>query len=215
MVETQRISFQLDLGPRVPVQTVAAVIADFSTVCTFANELQRVADVNQALYLEARRWFDSDPDSRTFPWGSPYSPGWWGYSEAVIGGYPSRQIRERGSEDDAQIYVERLSYENPLEWIVIASGLVAIAGFELIRDWRARRRLNDAIASDYENEVLARKRVREIVVQKVDTGELKLSERQIDQLLTSDVGNAFRALGNSNINVKGLGEIIRKDKEPD
>ena len=112
-------------------------------------------------------------------------------------------LRESELATDGDVLVERLSYENPVEVVVVVGALV-LAVLRLVRDWPERRRLNRARVGDYENQVETRKQVRKLLVDRLASGQYPLSPEHVDDLLTKDAVDAFRALGDGHVAVREL-----------
>jgi len=191
------ITLRLNVGPGATIQSLGSVLSDFTSALTFASDLQRVSDRNRAVVARLRRRRDG---------GYYYFPGIVAFdgsfdAEAYIGFDRLSQIE---SDENAQIRVEQLSYENPVVLIITASGLVVLAVLRLIRDWPARQRLNNAAAAEYENTTMFRRRARDIILEKLSTDELQLTPQQIDSLLTADITEALGALGDSPLEISGL-----------
>jgi len=208
-----QVAVSLDLGPRSPVEVVATAVGHINTICQLGGQLQDRVTRNQALRAVLRRpgtWLEDELDGLLEYYWSPGR----GYPSALLGGErlvsPSLEaaIAEyiRDNElDTGEVYVERLAYENPVE-LILAAGAVVVAVLRLVRDWPERRRVNRARADDYEDQVATRKRVRRIIVEGIASGQYPLRPDQIDDLLTADAADAFRALGNSHLNVRGIEE---------
>jgi hypothetical protein len=210
MAPTSRVAVSLDLGPRSPVEVVTAALSDINSVCQFGGQLQDRATRNEALRHVLRRpgqWLE---DALDFP--EPYTRR--SYSAFLLGAerFASPSLEAAIADyirtndlDTGEVYVERLTYENPVE-VVLAVGAVVLAVLRLVRDWPERRRINRARADDYQNQVATRQQVRRIVERRIASGQYPLTPDQIDDLLTKDVSDAFRALGNSHLNLRELGE---------
>ena len=116
---------------------------------------------------------------------------------AIIAPAISRYLEENNSTQDTITTVESIRYSNPIEIVVAAGIITTTVVLGMVRDWQARRRLNNAVAADVENIVLARKEIRGEVVRRVVRGNFPLSAPQIDDLLSLDVARAMQALGDS------------------
>lgn len=203
---TSHIAVSLDLGPRSPIEVVATALGHINTVCLLGGQLQDRVTRNQALRAVLRRglYYELGPDYVDYP---VYPGALLGVEElasprleAAIADY----IRNNDL-DIGEVYVERLTYENPVE-MILAAGAVVLAVLRLVRDWPERRRINRVRAEDYADQVATRKKVRRILVQGISSGQYPLRPDQIDNLLTADATDAFRALGNSHLNVRDLEE---------
>ncbi|SDH07494.1 hypothetical protein SAMN04515691_3432 [Leifsonia sp. 98AMF] len=117
---------------------------------------------------------------------------------------PISQLTLREIEANARITVQSLRYENPLELVILAGGVVVVYIIRLIRDWPARRRINNAAATEYENAVAFRQKFRDRLLDSIDKGELPLTPELIDSLLTDDVANALSAVADADLKVLGL-----------
>jgi hypothetical protein len=71
----------------------------------------------------------------------------------------------------------------------------------VVRDWKSRRRLGTAAADDLEDQVRARKVLRQHIVDRIASGELPIRQAWADDLLTQDVARAFNALGQGDIQI--------------
>lgn len=198
MAPTSLVAVSLDLGPGAPIEVVSAVIGHLNAVCQLGSQLQIHVSRTRALAAVLREpgpWQRADIDL-TELWDSGYlSPS----LELHIASY----MHSHDLDSDGDVHVERLTYENPIE-VVVAVGAVVLAVLRLVRDWPARRRINRARASDYEDQVAARKQVRRILVDGIASGQYSLRPKDIDNLLTKDAVDAFRALGNGRIDVREL-----------
>jgi hypothetical protein len=88
--------------------------------------------------------------------------------------------------------------------LLLGAGFVTVVVLRIIRDWPGRQRLNAAVAADTENQVLARKELRDLLVRGVVEGDIPLSAAQVDDLLTLDVARAMSALGDSQFTMREL-----------
>ncbi|MDV8075222.1 hypothetical protein R4P47_01530 [Rhodococcus sp. IEGM 1370] len=176
---------------------------DIDTITQFGGQLQREADRDRAaraIRRNPRQWVRSLPDE-VFP---DYEWYFWegrGLRPAAV---PSSILelaitdflRAEDSVGETVATVESLDYRNPLE-LVASVGIVTYAVFVSVRDWHERRRLNRLFVDDYESAVLTRIEVRQHLVDGLETGQYRLSEEQIDRLLTPDVSTAFKNIGNA------------------
>lgn len=105
--------------------------------------------------------------------------------------------------DDGSVLVEAVSYRNPIK-VTLSLGISPKAALEILRDWSARRRMNNAIADDYEDIVRTRKRIRQELAERLLEGEQPVSSNLIENLLSTDVVEAFRTLGNSSVKLREL-----------
>ena len=202
------ITLTLNVGPRASIQAVSSAVDDIMRVLDFAADLQRRADraALVAARVQARRIRPTDLGFLNLAW-EPVFVG--GAGEPVD---EFERIAARQVDENSRITVERLTYENPLELVILAGGLVTIGVLRLLRDWPDRRRLNRAVATEYENKVISRQRVRERVLEQVDSGDLPLTPELIDTLLTDDVADALRALGDGPLKISGLPSSDTADK---
>lgn len=117
---------------------------------------------------------------------------------------PRNPLTLREIESNARITVQSLRYENPLELVILAGGAVAVYVIRLIRDWPARRRINNAAATEYENAVIFRQKFRDRILDSIDKGELPITPELVESLLTDDVANALSAVSDADLRVLGL-----------
>jgi hypothetical protein len=212
----ESITLTLNLGPNASVQAVSSAVDDMMRVLDFATALQRRVDrgaLVTARVLRRARWAGSELPGLGFF----YVPG----AEWVFSGGPGgpvddfERIAARESDENSRITVERLTYENPLELVILAGGLVTIGVLRLLRDWPDRRRLNRAAATEYENKVIFRQRVRDRVLEQIDSRELPLTPELVEDLLTDDVADALGALGDGPLTISGLPSSDTADKTSD
>lgn len=210
----QRVQITVDLGAGAPIEVIRQVVDTLDTVCQFGGELHYQAAMAEAEWAILRRptgWIrGNDYDEYVFNvqvWGDP--PAFRrgrpiaSLPTAILAPAISRYLEENNSTQDTVTTVESIRYSNPIE-IVIGVGILTLLALETARDWHARRRVNAAIAADFENEVLARKEIRDEVVRRVRGERIPLSAAQIDELLTLDVAKAMSALGDSRFNMRQL-----------
>lgn len=204
------VRLRVDLGENAPIEVVASVIGDISRVCVFGGELQRHVARNLALRQVLLRPGPFDDPELDYLLRERYPYGLWPASVFLTGLASQALEREITAfmaeyrlEEDADTLVRELTYRNPVEAaLVLASGGVVLALLTLLRDWPSRRRINQAVARDYEDEVRARKRVRKTVTDALVGGELPLTPELIDHLLTDDTVRALDALGRADLSLQ-------------
>lgn len=203
------ITLTLNVGPSASIQAVSSAVDDIMRVLDFAADLQRRVD--RAALITARvRARRIRPTEFGFYYLSGVDPV---FSDGLGGPIDDfERIAARQVDENSRITVERLTYENPLELVILAGGLVTIGVLRLLRDWPDRRRLNRAVATEYENKVIFRQRVRERVLEQIDSGELPLTPELVDNLLTDDVADALGALGDGPLKISGLPSSDTADK---
>jgi hypothetical protein len=218
----QLVAVSIDVGAGAPIEVIRQLVDDLDTVCQFGGALQyraSVADAQRIVLRSPDRWLDGRdwrrylrdaPDyyeTRLAPGGRipPYE-----LVEAAV----ARYLAENNPTPDTITTVESIRYSNPFDIVLGAAIIVATVVLPTIRDWQARRRLNDAVATDVENTVLARKLLRDELVRRMIEGDLPLSAAQIDDLLTLDVTRAMQALGNAQPNLREL-ETGHEDEVPE
>ncbi|MEO7024423.1 MAG: hypothetical protein ABI130_09395 [Leifsonia sp.] len=123
---------------------------------------------------------------------------------SVAGDFPRQELTVREIEANARITVQSLHYENPLELVIFASGAIVIYVLRMIRDWPARRRNNNLAATEYENGVIFRQKLRDRILDAIDKRELPISPELVESLLTDDVANAISAVADADLQVLGL-----------
>lgn len=204
------VTIGLNMGPNVLIEDLAGFLADVGTVCGFAVKLQRAVDRNEAIYevMVGRPDFLPDPEdlllwrfgrSRVFGW-----PGSAGVPVPSVERAIRAQLQQSEADAKAEIRVQSFSYQNPAELIILAGGGVVLAVLRMVRDWSARRRLNDAVAEDYESAVRARDELRRELVERFVSGQLRITPEQVSDLLTADVENALLALRDIPLSIEGL-----------
>lgn len=203
MAET--ITLTLNLGSNASIAAVAAAVDDVRRVLEFASTLQRRVDRGAliAARMRSRRRGLGRPGDLAWSDGSLF----FAALEPVDLPQPIdefERIAGREADENAQITVQSLRYENPLELVILAGGSVVYALLRLLRDWPDRQQLNRAAFREYENGVIFRERVRARVLEQIDSGDLPLTPELIDSLLTDDVADALGALGDGPLKVLGL-----------
>jgi hypothetical protein len=209
----QRVEVTIELGAGAAIEVVRQLIDDLDTVCQFGGELQYHAAVEAAQWAILRSPTDwiGEGDYAEY---SPLLGAWVGpiidprrpvgaIPAAILAPAVSRYLEVTNSTQETISTVESIRYSNPIE-IVLGVGIVALLVLRTTRDWRDRRRLNAATAADVENQVLARKELRDELVRRVVQGSIPLSAAQIDDLLTLDVARAMSALGDSQFSMREL-----------
>lgn len=210
------VTWRIDLGPRVPIEDLSEFVANIGTVCSFGSSLQRLSDRNDALYqVLTRSPFSRDPEEDFAVFTSYQRIHLYGQPAAFVPSprlerAVSQQLQEMGAEARAEVRVEHLSYENPLELVIAATGVAVVAVAKLIRDWSNDRRTGAARAFEYESSARARDRVRRFAIEELESGRLRLSQEQIMDLLTPDVERSIRSLGDAPIVIEGVGEEITR-----
>lgn len=214
----QRVEVTVDLGAGAPIEVVRQVIDNLDTVCQFGGELQYRAAMAEAEWAILRRptgWIrGNDYDEYIFAvdaWAGPRRGPLAALPAAILAPAVSRYLDENNATQDTITTVESIRYTNPIE-IVLGVGIVALIALRTVRDWQARRRLNAAVVADFENQVLARKELRDELVRRVVQGNIPISAVQVDDLLTLDVSRAMSALGDSQLSMR---EIESGDSEPE
>jgi hypothetical protein len=185
------IRLTLNLGPRASIQTVSSAINDLALVLDFASALQRRVERDAVLSARLRNRGVEESNWFVIEGLSPIRP--------VPDEFERFAIRQ--ADENSRITVQSLRYENPLELVILAGGAVIISIVRMLRDWPDRRRLNHAVASEYENRVAFRERVRERVLQKIDDGTLPITQETMEALLTDDVTDALGTLGDGPLEV--------------
>lgn len=202
-----RVELRADFGPEVEVQVLAAALGDIAKVSDFAMACQGIADRNEVVVQLLREWPpDLEPDWLWRRQGpvDRYAPA---LARDTLDSSPewNRMVREYGGYNNTgAVRVERLEYHNPLEMVILVSGAVVIWVLRLIRDWPAKRRLNDAVAGEFEDRARTRRQLRELVVEEAAREGVRLSADQLRELLDDDTLDAMRALGDSRLEIRGL-----------
>ena len=213
---SQRVEVTVNVGAGAPIEVLRQVIDSLDTVCQFGGELQYRAAVANAELEVLRRpdeWL-SRLDFRDYflrpdyPINRPSQLRGIAASlpRAVLAPAVSHYLAVNDPTPDTITSVERIRYSNPIE-IVLGEGLLTLAGLQLARDWRDRRRVNAAVAADMENTVAARKEIRDELVRRFVEDRVPLAPAQVDDLLTLDVARAMQALGNSQLSLKELPQV--------
>lgn len=207
----ERFRIRGDLGPMADIQTLAAVLNDLARVADFAVACQQVADRNDATAEILRRrpfesvgeledlehlWYRRHPGYYPFPMARDVvesSPDW------------NSLLREYGAgRAHGSVQVEQLRYRNPLELVILASGIVVVGVLRLVRDWPERKRLNRAAAADYENAVNSREAARQVILSQLAQDGYRLSPDQVSSLLDGSTVDAIRALGDSSLEMRAI-----------
>lgn len=210
----QRVEVTVNLGAGAPIEVLRQVIDDLDTVCQFGGELQyltAVAYAELAVLRRPGRWIppryldDFFASAETIPSGAAVPLEWYGdpVPRVIVGSAVSRYLAENDPSRDTTTTVESIRFSNPLE-IVLGVGLLTLAGLQVARDWRDRRRVNAAVAADIENTVAARREIRDELVRRFVEERVPLAPNHIDELLTLDVARAMQALGNAQPNLREL-----------
>lgn len=215
MAELQRWSTRINLGASSSLGRVAGVLDDFALICTAAGELQRFADRNDAVAYLLRQpsvdLFESLDDEfdaiwrlgRRGPWPVVFPIGLLESSPALVAAVEER-LNRLETEEDAAVRVQSLTYQNPLELVILASGVVVVAVLRFLRDLPARRRLNDIAVDDYRNRTEDARELRRLLLRQLANGEHRLTAKQIERVMTPDVLDAMQALADADIQVRQL-----------
>lgn len=212
------VTLRIDLGPYVPVEDLSELVANIGTACSFGSALQRLSDRNDALYqvLRTQSPFSRDPGEAFAVFSTRYEQIHSLGQPAAFLPSPrleravSEQLQEMDAAARAEVRVERLRYENPLELVIAATGVAVLAVLRLIRDWSTDRRIGAARALEYESAARVNDRVRRIAIEELASGRLRLSQEQILPLLTPNVVRTIRSLGDAPLVIEGVGEEIAK-----
>lgn len=205
----QRVAVTVDLGAGAPIEVVRQVIDDLDTACQFGGALQYQAARAQAELAILRRpagWISGE-DYDEYAFASSMLPPFKRYSgmpSAILEPAISRYLVETNVAQETLTTVESIRYSNPIEIVLSAAMLTAVVVLRTVREWTFRRRLNDAVADDARNIVLARKELRDALVRSVIEGNIPIGSDQIGELLTLDVARALTALGDSRITLREL-----------
>jgi len=204
----QRVAITVDLGGGAPIEVIRQVIDDLDTACQFGGALQYQAARARAELAILRRpsgWITDE-----YVVAKPVPPLFDLYGR--LGAIPApilepaiaRYLAETNTAQETLTTVESIRYSNPLEVVLAAAMLTAGVVLRTVRDWPSRRRLNDAVADDVRNIVLARKELRDELVRHAIEGNIPIGAAQIEELLTLDVTRALTALGDSHISLREL-----------
>jgi hypothetical protein len=208
----RRVAVSLNLGPDVPIETISGVLSDLSAVCQFSGNLQEHVSRAQAVKGILRNpepWLpDAQEMIERFRRSSRYlqDPGAlppFQYDATDLERAIASYMNEYQLDHGADVHVERIEYRNPLE-IILGLGYVAYLLLNLVQDSSARRRINDATASDYEDIVRTRKQVRRAVADRLISGEQPVSPELINDLLTDDAVQGFRNLASNDFKLSEL-----------
>ncbi len=206
------IALSLNIGAGAPFETVVAPLADFSAFCAFASELQRTYDNTYAVARAVQRELPRQYTDRDVLFLSIEGLSFWPESLAArLQPEVERILDQIGADANAEIRVSRIHYENPIEWVILASGVVVIALLKVIRDWPAHRRVKRAAALDYENEVETRRQLRALIVERFRADGIALSSKQIDELLSGSTVQAIKRLGDAGVDVGEFKELPLED----
>lgn len=209
----QRARVTIDIGANAPIETVASVIEDLNVLAQFGGALQEVSDRERARYEIARRpgpWISAKDEDEYYGRGVVFFSGLHRrpFTELDFVAVPERAVQaylqEFSAFEEWTTRIERLEYRNPVD-MVCAIGAIAYGVYLAVRDWPERRRLNRARVDDYESEVALKKEIRQYLASQLATGRFQPTAEQIDALLTSDVTNAFKNIGNARPQIELLG----------
>lgn len=225
---TTRIQMTLNLGPDAPIEVVSGAIAHLNTICQFAGALEeRVVRLQSlgAIIAADSGWFSEEVQdalqrNRHLRLGPDVYPGkrYREYFEvrmvelaaqqalspdldAIVG----RFIQESNLEDAGDVTVESLTYRNPIELVVGVSGYLLLELLLILRDWKTNRRMGNAAAEDYEDQVRSKKVLRRIFEQQLVAGQQHITTEMIDSLYDDKVATAFREVGGSRFQYRELG----------
>lgn len=154
----------MDLGPNAPIEEVARRIHDLSVLVEVGHgwgvELARTAadwDLSYELRTggpdAVERLLEAEEmpfPARWLPSGSPFLEPVWPRADLEW-----LALRDLHAESllGTPTSVQRLEYANPIELILLGSGLLlrgVIIAARLVRDWSAQRRINSATAREAE-----------------------------------------------------------------
>jgi hypothetical protein len=216
MAEKTRVLVRLDLGPEAPIEVLASAVRHLNTACQFGSELQaraaRSEAIRRVLRGSAALFDDLAGELATYWSGRSTSyalrSALEGPSQLVLPQFEqavATQARAVESDDDSEVCVERLLYENPLEaLLLVGSGGLVLKLLTLIRDWSAERRIHQARADDIEDEVRAKKRLRAVLLNGIAAGQFPIRQDWLDELVSPDIVRAIDALSQANLHVEEL-----------
>lgn len=165
------------------------------------------------------RWVEADVLEGFAPFPSfalRYPPYLRPYGYLAIDQAVDRYMQERNL-DNGDVIVESVSYHNPLELIVSVGtvGFVILKLVSELRDWPARRRMNNTAAAEFEDTARARRKIRSALVERIVSGEQPIPLELIDSLLTDGVVESFRALTRADMQVEELEQSPSEAGEQD
>src|SRR5689334_21371862 len=115
------ITFRVNLGPGATIRAVQAAVDDLGTVLEFASELQRRSDRSARDFARTIA-FGGPPFGRfgiRIEQPFPYDLNREDYELAAT-------MTHQEIEANARVTVQSLRYENPLELVILASGVVIL-----------------------------------------------------------------------------------------
>lgn len=212
---TQRAAISINLGASVPIEVIRQAIDDFDSVCQFSGALQyqaAIAEAETAILRRPTAWISGQAyddyvlniernfPSALVPWGSLHTSA---LPTTIFAPAVSRYLDQNNVSSETTTTVESIRYSNPLE-IVFGIGVVGLLVLQTIRDWSGRRRLNAAVAADFENTVNARKAIRDELVRRFVDDSIPIPPQMLNELLTGDVARSMEALGDSQFTLREL-----------
>lgn len=146
-----------------------------------------------------------------FPFVSPWTlaqAGWAaGSPPPIIAALAADSAYERLGDGPQIISV---SYENPLELVLVATGGVLLALRQLlivVRDWPARRRIGNAAANEAEAAATIRTELRRELLDRYRRGDISASPQEIDELLGTSPIEAMARLAALETKVEELPDV--------
>ncbi|PPI26965.1 hypothetical protein [Rathayibacter sp. AY1B5] len=207
-ITSTTVELSLNLGPNVSMKALGSAVDDLTLVLEFASALQRNANrsatVSARVLSNFRRAENEDPRAaRIDVSSSPDAVDWQSIVlDRLYAVYPGQPVRR--DDQDGQITVQSLTYNNPLELVILVSGGVVVWVLRLLRDWPGRRQLNIAAASEYQSRAMFRNSVRRVVLRELESGQVPVTPELVEKLLTDDVTDAIGSLGDGPLEIRGL-----------
>jgi hypothetical protein len=205
---------QVNLGPLASIESMTAMFSDVATLLQLAKDVQTAINENEAGYLAVRDvqpYRDGQGIENVYLWSMldlmRLEPA--GVSYVPLERERSRQLRRLTSR--AEISVISMSYDNPFN-IKISFDGGGIAGvLATIRDWstnrqlaRARVRVAEAAATEYEDTVRTRAILRENLLNKLLDDGQTVTRENIAELLPDSTVDALVTLSDAGAEI-GLG----------
>jgi hypothetical protein len=213
----QRAAITVDVGASAPIEVIRQTIDDFDSVCQFSGSLQYQAAIAEAEVAIIRRptaWISGPAYDdyvlnveRFFP---PFGRGGVGVPAAILAPALSRYLEQYNVSRETTTTVESIRYSNPLE-IIFGIGVVGLLVLQTVRDWSGRRRLNTAVAAEFENTMYARKIFRDELQRRLLEGSIPITPQLLNELLSIDVARSMEALGNSQFTLRELESAENED----
>ena len=214
---------QVNLGPLASIESVTELFSDVTTMLQFAKGVQNAINRNEAQYatLRGRRWrqYLEDVDDRYPPSELPPQFGYAYFRLLALPPVPFERDRNRQQRElsgRSEISVISMAYANPFNIKISFDGGGIARILETIRDWstnrqlaRARVRVAEAAATDYEDKVRARHILRENLITSLLEDGRAVTRENVTELLADSTVDALVSLANAGASI-GVGPAIEE-----